>query len=187
MRDSLAPASRAMSKNWLRWSKAITHNSFQAGRAAVVRCKWANCWSASTLGLRLPPNQCASSPGVGIAAEHAWRDTTIAPQALATRVESAHPLPCRRLAISPDKNASPAPSTLSTSTRSPGKVGASLMSAGMAPSITQQPKAPRLTTKVALLTARTAFRLARMSLATPPAMKNSSSVPTSKSNSGRTS
>ena len=69
-------------------------------------------WSPSYLVM-------AALTGVGMAAEQAWRDTTMAPQALAILVDSAQSLPCNSVAIRPDKNASPAPSTLRTSTRSP--------------------------------------------------------------------
>ena len=51
------------------WAYTLTQGGTR--RAAVTRCRCASCWSASTWGLRLPPNQCASSAGVGIAAEQA--------------------------------------------------------------------------------------------------------------------
>jgi hypothetical protein len=49
--------------------------------------------SAATSAPRWPPNQCASSAGVGIAGAHAWRETTIAPQALARRAALAKSSP----------------------------------------------------------------------------------------------
>ena len=46
-------------------------------------------------------------------------------------------------------NASPAPSTLNTSTGKPGPLSPCSMSSGIAPSNTTQPIGPRLTTSVA--------------------------------------
>ena len=54
----------------------------------------------------------------------------------------------------------------------------------MGPSITAQPIGPRLTTSVAGVTRRTALSAAMMSVS-PPAMANSSSVPITRSKSGR--
>jgi hypothetical protein len=61
--------------------------------------------------------------GVGIAGAQAWRETTMAPHAFASRAASAKPWPRRMPVIRPAANASPAPSTLSTATRSPAAAG----------------------------------------------------------------
>ena len=80
----------------------------------------------------------------------------------------------------PEKKPSPAPSTLKTSIGKPGPVWPSSRLAGIAPSKATAPFAPRLQTSVASETARTA-RSAAMVSVEPPAMWNSSSVPTIRS------
>ncbi len=56
------------------------------------------------------------------------------------------------------------------------------MRAGTSPGITAQPKGPNLTTNTARLSARTRAK-AGISSASPPAIRNSSTVPTMRSNS----
>ena len=80
----------------------------------------------------------------------------------------------------PEKKPSPAPSTLKTSIGKPGPVWPSSRLSGIAPSKATAPFAPRLQTSVASETARTA-RSAAMVSVVPPAMWNSSSVPTIRS------
>ena len=81
-------------------------------------------------------------------------------------------------------NASPAPSTFSTSTVTPRPLKASSSERGIAPSITAQPIGPRFTTSVAAEILRTASSDAMMSVE-PPAMLNSSIVPIARSIFGR--
>ncbi len=81
--------------------------------------------------------------------------------------------------------ASPAPSTLYTSTGKPGPLTPSSSRSGMSPGNTTQPIGPRLQTMVAAVTARTA-RMAASVSSDPPAIISSSSVPTIRSHSGRT-
>ena len=77
-------------------------------------------------------------------------------------------------------NPSPAPSTLNTSIGNPGPLSPSSSVSGMAPVKATAPIGPRLQTSVAFDTFRTA-RSAAMVSVVPPAMWNSSSVPTIRS------
>jgi hypothetical protein len=93
MRDSLAPAARAMSRELaavVEGHHAQLGPLWSGGGGAV---QMGQLGSASTRGLRWPPNQWASSAGVGMAGAQAWRDTTMAPQALASRAASAKSSP----------------------------------------------------------------------------------------------
>ena len=124
-----------------------------------------------------------SSSGVGIDAEQACRATTSAPQAFAIRAAS------RQLALlsqplrSPAMNASPAPRTFITLTGKPGTTCSSSMRDGTSPSNTAEPRAPSFTASTAGVSARTARRESTRS-SRPPAMRNSSSVPTTTSKRG---
>ena len=66
----------------------------------------------------------------------------------------------------------------------PPKVGAFSRESGIAPSITVHPNSPRLITRVAAVTSRTA-RSVSMRTLLPPAISNSSSVPTTRSKRGK--
>lgn len=81
--------------------------------------------------------------------------------------------------------ASPAPSTLNTSTGKPGAHRPSSGESGMAPSKAVQPCSPRFITISAALHSRMRRSACTVS-PLPPAMCTSSSVPTSKSHSGST-
>ena len=81
--------------------------------------------------------------------------------------------------------ASPAPSTLNTSTGKPGPETPWSMVAGIEPGKAVQPMGPRLTTISASGAAARTARIAAMVSVLPPAMWISSSVPTTRSHSGR--
>ena len=117
-------------------------------------------------------------------AEQACRETTRAPQALATRPASAQPTPPSQALSSPARKASPAPRTFITLTGNPGTTVASSSRDGTGPSITAHPSGPSFTTSTAGVRARTR-RSEVMGSASPPAMWNSSTVPTTRSKRGR--
>ena len=109
-----------------------------------------------------------------------WRDTAKAPQALAYLSAVGQSASSIQPLSRPEKKPSPAPSTLKTSIGKPGPLSPSSRLAGMAPVKADRPRAPRLQTSVASETARTARSAASVSVE-PPAMWNSSSVPTMRS------
>ena len=125
----------------------------------------------------------SSSTFVGIAGVHPWRDTTRAPQALPSAPQSFQEAPSSQPYRKPLRKASPAPTTLKTSTPTPLTVMPSSRPAGIGPSKTEQPVGPRFTTITAADCLRT-LRRESIVESSPPAIRISSSVPTTRSQAG---
>ena len=121
-----------------------------------------------------------SSLSEGYAGVHPWRETANAPQALAYLRATGQVSPSSHPLRRPDIKPSPAPRTLNTSIGKPGPASPSSSVSGISPEKATAPAAPRLQTSVALETARTERRAWIVSVV-PPAMWNSSSVPTIRS------
>ena len=112
---------------------------------------------------------------------HPCRLTAKAPQAFAYFNATGHVSPSSHPFSRPDINPSPAPRTLKTSIGNPGPASPSSKLSGISNVKATAPAAPRLQTSVAADTPRRA-RKASIVFVLPPAMWNSSSVPTIRSN-----